>query len=128
MRVLFYHSIICAGLMLVSMVAAASTCPAADRALPTLLVLGSPACFNCRLMQPGLERLRDEYRGRVVFSFIDVEADPEQARVFQLRKTPTLVFYDSRQLEVRRHAGFMERIEIVGALEQVLAAGKGHGQ
>lgn len=115
-------------MLLFTLVAAVPPSPAADRTSATLVVFGKPDCFNCRLMQPILERLREEYQGRVAFSFVDVAANPEQARVFQLRKTPTLVFYDGRQREVGRHAGFLARDGIVVMLEQVLAAGKGRGR
>lgn len=128
MRVSLCRAFVITCLLLVSLLAVAPPCPAAERASATLLVLGKPDCFNCRLMLPVLERLREEYQGRVVFSFVDVAANPEQARVFQLRKTPTLVFYDGQQQEVGRHAGYMERTELMGALDKVLAAGEGRGR
>jgi thioredoxin 1 len=46
--------------------------PAASAQLPRLLALGADQCVPCKMMQPGLAALRDEYADRFVTEFIDV--------------------------------------------------------
>ena len=86
----------------------------------TLLTLGSSQCVSCQLMGPILDRLRDDYSGKVTFSYIDVNVNRGQARAFRLRKIPTLIFYDSEFREIYRHEGFWGRDGIVQRLDQMI--------
>jgi len=86
----------------------------------TMVDLGSTSCVPCKLMEPILERLREEYKGRAAILFIDVTKDRELARKFNIRAIPTQVFFDAAGKEVWRHAGFLEKKVIIQKLEALL--------
>ena len=98
----------------------AGSASGAEKASITLLTLGSSQCVSCQLEGTILNRLRDDYSGKVVFSYIDVKANRGQARAFRLRKIPTLIFYDGQLHERYRHEGFLGREGIVKMLDQLI--------
>jgi len=80
--------------------------------LPRLIELGSVNCIPCKMMAPILENLKKEYVGRMQVDFIDVNANPDAARPFNITFIPTQVFLDKDGKEVFRHVGFFPQEEI----------------
>jgi len=50
-------------------------------------------CAPCRLMEPIVEELVEEYADRVGFVSVDVEESPQSARAYKVRGVPTFVFF-----------------------------------
>jgi thioredoxin 1 len=98
-----------------------ATSTVVDQALssgkPTVIDLGARSCIPCRKMAPILESLSGEYRGKAGVLFIDVRDDEAAAKKFRVRMIPTQIFFNAQGKEVRRHAGFMDKIEIVNGLK-----------
>lgn len=99
---------------------AAPPAPAKDRTLPRLLELGADQCVPCRMMQPVLAELRQEYDGKLQVDFIDVWADPDAGKPYVIQAIPTQIFFDAEGKEFFRHTGFLPKAEI-------LATFKAHG-
>jgi thioredoxin 1 len=87
--------------------------------LPRLLDLGATTCIPCKLMAPILEELREEYRGRMEVTFIDVRKDPEAARQHKIQVIPTQIFYDASGTELSRHTGFISKEDILATWEKL---------
>lgn len=92
--------------------------------LPThgvvLVDFGAERCAPCRAMEPLLEALADEYRGRVAIYALDCDREPAVAASFQVRSMPTLVLLrDGR--EVGRVVGARPRAFVAGVLDRALA-------
>lgn len=87
--------------------------------LPRLLDLGATTCIPCKLMAPILEELREEYRGRMEVTFIDVRKDPEAARKHKIQVIPTQIFYDASGTELSRHTGFISKEDILATWEKL---------
>jgi thioredoxin len=49
-------------------------------------------CRPCRQLAPIMEKLADEYDGKVTFYKIDVDEEKDLASVFQVRSIPTMLF------------------------------------
>ena len=86
---------------------------AAKAKLPRLLDLGAGKCIPCKMMAPILERLREEYQGRLEVVFIDVWEDSAPAAKYGISTIPTQIFFDREGREVFRHEGFFSREEIL---------------
>ncbi|HHB77030.1 MAG TPA: thioredoxin [Desulfobulbus sp.] len=86
----------------------------------TMVDLGSTSCIPCKMMEPVLENLTKEYKGRAAILFVDVMKDREMARKFNIRAIPTQVFFDTSGKEVWRHAGFLDQKTIEGKLNTLL--------
>ena len=84
----------------------------AQSPLPKLLDFGAGTCIPCKKMAPILKELSEEYKGRVDIKIIEVYVDRELTRENQIRLIPTQIFFDSKNKEVFRHQGFMDKEEI----------------
>lgn len=80
--------------------------------LPKLIDFGANKCIPCKKMAAILEELTEEYKGRVVIKVIEVYQEQELTRVNGIRAIPTQIFFDSKNKEVFRHMGFMDKEQI----------------
>ena len=81
----------------------------AQSPLPKLLDFGAGTCIPCKAMAPILKELTEEYKGRVDIKIIEVYQEREMTQANRIRLIPTQVFYDSKNKEVFRHEGFMDK-------------------
>ena len=49
-------------------------------------------CGPCKAMAPHLERIAEEYDGKIDVYKVDVDQEPELSAVFNIRSVPTLLF------------------------------------
>lgn len=89
-------------------------------ALPRLVDLGAGKCIPCKMMEPILDELREEYRGKLEVVFIDVWQNPKEKERYGIQLIPTQIFYDPSGRELYRHEGFF-------SLEDILAKWKEFG-
>lgn len=87
--------------------------------LPRLMDLGSKKCIPCKMMEPILEQLREEYAGRMEVIFIDVMEDPESGENFRVQLIPTQIFFDASGKELDRHVGFYSKEEILNRWKEL---------
>lgn len=84
----------------------------AQSALPKLLDFGAGTCIPCKAMAPILKELSEEYKGRIEIRIIEVYQEKELTRINGIRLIPTQIFFDSKNQEVFRHQGFMDKVQI----------------
>ena len=80
--------------------------------LPKLLDFGAGKCIPCKKMAPILKELTEEYKGRVIIKVIEVYDERELTQNNRIRLIPTQIFFDSKNKEVFRHEGFMDKEQI----------------
>jgi thioredoxin 1 len=85
----------------------------------TLLDFGAERCGPCRVMEPVLAQLAQEYGARVRVVAVDCDREPVLAERFLVRSMPTFVFWrDGR--EVGRIVGSRPRAFVAGVLDRAL--------
>ncbi|BAS28367.1 thioredoxin [Limnochorda pilosa] len=84
--------------------------------LPVLVDFWADWCMPCRAIAPVVERMAQEYAGRLRVAKLDVDANPEIAARYGVMSIPTLLLFRGGQ-EVHRHVG--SRVQ--GLREQVEA-------
>jgi len=84
----------------------------------TFIELGADRCIPCRMMQPIMREIAEEFAGQVQVVFYDVWKDPKPARKYRIRLIPTQVFIDTNGKEFSRHVGFFPKKEILKLLNQ----------
>jgi thioredoxin 1 len=92
--------------------------PAKVQTLPRLLELGADKCVPCKMMQPVLAELRQEYAGKLQVDFIDVWKDPTADDPYGIRAIPTQIFFDANGKEIFRHTGFFPKADILATFKE----------
>ncbi|MGA2518676.1 MAG: thioredoxin domain-containing protein [Thermodesulfobacteriota bacterium] len=87
--------------------------------LPKLLDFGRGKCIPCKAMAPILKELSEEYKDRVIIRILEIDQDPPLTMANRIRLIPTQVFYDSKNNEVFRHEGFMDKEAIKKIFQQM---------
>ncbi|MFH1007288.1 MAG: thioredoxin domain-containing protein [Candidatus Latescibacterota bacterium] len=94
-----------------------------DRALgsgrPVLADFGRGVCIPCKKMQPILEDLEREYKGKAEVLIIEIDEYRALTRRSKVRMIPTQIFFDARGNEVYRHEGFMGREAMVDKFREM---------
>lgn len=81
----------------------------------------SPTCGPCRTLKPILDKVVDEYDGKIHFVEIDIEADPEIAKSAQVIGTPTIQFFKDKEL-VKELKGVKQKSEFRQVIDSYLPA------
>jgi thioredoxin-like negative regulator of GroEL len=61
--------------------------------LPIVVDFFSHSCGPCQMIKPVYKRLAEEFKGRVIFATVDVNANQETSQSEQVRSMPTFKFY-----------------------------------
>jgi thioredoxin reductase (NADPH) len=86
-----------------------------------LMMVGyvSPTCGPCRILKPILNKLVDEYEGKIYFIVIDIEEDPDIAQIAQIVGTPTIQFFKDREL-LKEIRGVKQKSELRQIIDSFL--------
>ncbi len=71
---------------------------------PVVVDLWAPWCGPCKMVKPILEKLAQEYKGRVDLWEINADENPDLLRALHVYGIPTLIVYNSGK-ETMRHVG-----------------------
>lgn len=74
--------------------------------------LGSVSCIPCKMMQPVMKALEEDYGDQIKVVFHDVWKDRAPAGQYRIRVIPTQVFLDELGKEFFRHEGYFPKEEI----------------
>lgn len=87
----------------------------------TFIELGSLKCIPCKMMQPIMEEIDDEYLDvKVVFYDVWTAAGEPYGKKYKIQAIPTQIFLDKNGEEYARHTGFFPKKDLVKILEQGL--------
>ncbi len=87
---------------------------------PVLLEFSTESCPACRMVEPVLDRLADEYDGRVLFAHVDAGEQPELAEAFGVRGVPAFALIRDRSI-VDAFVGAQPPAALRDRLDAVLA-------
>jgi len=86
----------------------------------TYIELGHGKCIPCKMMQPIVKEIEEEYKGQVKVIDCDVytEEGSFYAEKYRIRVIPTQVFLDENGKEYFRHEGFFPKEELIEVLKE----------
>ena len=83
-----------------------------DNAKVTFVELGSDRCIPCKMMQPVIKAIEEEFGDQIKMVFHDVWKDPEPGRKYGIKVIPTQIFLDKSGKEFFRHESYFTKEEI----------------
>ena len=89
--------------------------------IPVLVDFGADWCMPCRIIEPVVSDIADEYAGRAKVFSLDVDSAPSIAAKYGIRGVPSLLFFKGGQ-EVGRIVGVQPKAEITRVLDALLGA------
>jgi thioredoxin 1 len=66
--------------------------------MPVLVDFWAPWCAPCRMMSPIVDKIAEQYAGRLLVSKVDTDQNPDWAERFRVRGIPTLLFISGGQV------------------------------
>ena len=85
----------------------------------TLVDFGAPWCAPCRLQEPIIRQLADQFTGKAVIAEVNIDASREMAVNLGIRSIPTLILFINGK-EVQRFVGLHSEATLSEALEKLL--------
>lgn len=84
---------------------------------PAALDFYQTSCAPCRALEPRLERVAEQYRGRIALYRVDLERDMSAAKRFDVKSIPTvIIFRDGKEL--KRLDGLITEDDLQQAFER----------
>jgi thioredoxin 1 len=84
---------------------------------PAVLDFYQASCAPCRVLEPRLERVAEQYTGRVSVYRVDIDRDIVVAERFKVMSIPTLLILRNGQ-EVERLDGLITEADLRAAFER----------
>ena len=88
------------------------------KGLPILLLLHSASVPACAEMEQRAYPVSRMLRGRLQVVIVDVDAWPEEASRWRVRRVPTQVYLDAESKELARHEGLADTRQLLAQVKQ----------
>jgi len=88
--------------------------------VPVLVDFWAEWCGPCRALAPTLEKIAEEYDGKLKIGKLNVDENPALAGQYGVRSIPTMILFKDGK-EVGKIIGALPQNEIESALDKALA-------
>lgn len=88
--------------------------------LPVLIDFYADWCGPCKMMAPVVEKLAEEYAGRIKVGKVNVDEEMELAQKYRVVSIPTFLIFKDGEAK-NTFIGAMSAAELTEKMEQILA-------
>jgi len=75
--------------------------------LPIILDFHATWCRPCKMLAPHLQVIQNKYNGKLIIYRIDVDQEPQLAKLFNVQAMPTIIFMGSKN-KFKTELGYRE--------------------
>lgn len=90
-----------------------------DCDIPVVVDFMAPWCGPCRMIAPVLQKLEQEYAGRIKFVEVDTDQQSALSARYGVQKIPNLTFFKDGEI-VNQLVGFLGAAQITAGVQALL--------
>ncbi|HMR01560.1 MAG TPA: thioredoxin [Candidatus Gracilibacteria bacterium] len=87
--------------------------------IPVMVDFFAPWCGPCKMMAPIVEKVAEEYEGKVKIGKLDVDENNESGNKYEVQSIPTTIFFKGGEM-VNKLIGFQSEEQLKKALDDLM--------
>ncbi len=88
--------------------------------IPVLVDFWANWCNPCKMIMPTVEKMANEYQGKLKVCKVDVDSNPETPSSFGVRSIPTLIFFKNGEI-AEQVVGVVSEAQLKKIIDKVIA-------